>query len=137
LKKSEEIKVEIEIQRSVKAGIREFLKNKVYVINLCLNMILWAIIDMDYQINDYYNNYFPTDSYENTIAIATVELFGYIFACFIFEMFESKKSTKTYLVSYALCLFGALWIINNDPKKHPDIDLFCDYLCKFGIASAF
>lgn len=100
-------------------------------------MILWATVDMGYQINDYYNNYFPADSYENTIAIATVELFGYIFASVIFETFESKKSTKTYLVSYAICLFGSIWLINNDATKHPSIDLFCDYTCKFGIAAAF
>lgn len=46
--KSNEYKLEIEIQRSVKAGIKEFFKNKIYVINLVLNMILWALTDMDY-----------------------------------------------------------------------------------------
>jgi hypothetical protein len=100
-------------------------------------MILWATIDMSYQINDYYNNYFPADSYENTIAIATVELFGYIFASVIFGSFKSKKSTKTYIVSYAICLFGSLWLINNKEERHPNIDLLCDYVCKFGIAAAF
>lgn len=113
------------------------MKNKVYVINLALNMVLWALTDMDYQINDYYNNYFPTDSYEDTIAIATVELIGYIFASVIFESFTTKKSTKTYLISYAICLFGSLWIINNDKVEHPDIDLACNFICKFGIAAAF
>ena len=100
-------------------------------------MILWGLTDMNYQINDYYNNYFPGDTYIDTIAIATVETFGYIFASVIFEIFAKKKSTRTYLVSYAICLFGSIWIINNDKELRPDIDLACNFICKFGIASAF
>lgn len=135
--KSNEYKVEIQIQRSVKAGVREFFKNREFVINLVLNMGLWALTDMNYQINDYYNNFFPGDTFEDTIAIATVELFGYIFAMLVYEYCKSKKSTRSYLVSYAICIVASTTLLANDKEAHPYIDLTMDFLAKFGIASAF
>lgn len=129
--------MEIEIQQSVKAGIRHFLKDTKSVRNLLLNMIIWSAVCMAYQINDYYNNYFPDDNYLDTIYIATVELIGYILGGLLFDYLPKKKSTITFSVSFAICFFGSIWIINNDKDLRPDIDLMCNFVCKFGIASAF
>ena len=87
MQKSEEYKREIEIQRSVKYGIREFIKNREWIINLVINMVMWAITDFNYQINDYYESYFPGDQYQALMAISFVELASYIVAGIIFESF--------------------------------------------------
>ena len=128
--------MEIEVQRSVKAGIREFLKNKVYVRNLILNMIIWALVCMDYQINDYYNFYFPGDTYESTISIATIETLGYIFAGILFEVFTTNKSTKLYTLSFIITTSAALALLFND-RANNYVDMIGNHICKFGIASAF
>lgn len=99
-------------------------------------MILWLITDMNYQINDYYNNYFPGDTYEDSISIATVETLAYIFAGLIFEMFKTKRCTKLYILSYSICIAGgiAIWINN---RQIDILDMALNFLLKFGIASAF
>ena len=61
LARGDEYKKEIEVQRSIKAGFREFFKERDQVINLILSMSLWFIIVFAYQINDYYDYYFPGD----------------------------------------------------------------------------
>jgi hypothetical protein len=61
LKKGDEHRLSIEIQRSVKSGIREFFKERDLVVNLGLSMLLWYLSVMAYQINDYYESYFPGD----------------------------------------------------------------------------
>lgn len=61
--KADEHKISVEIQRSLKTGIREFFKSKELIINLGLNMVLWATVVFSYQINDYYDYYFPGDEY--------------------------------------------------------------------------
>jgi len=138
LEKGNEYKIETEIQRSVRATIREFLKNKAFVINLLLNMIIWGITDMNYQINDYYPNFFPhNDSYLQTIAIGTVETFGYIFASVMFEVFKSKPTIKSYIVSFTIALAGAFWMIFNDSETYPYRDMASNYIVKFGIAAVF
>ncbi len=101
-------------------------------------MIIWGITDMNYQINDYYPNYFPgNDSYLQTAAIATVETFGYIFASVIFECFKSKPTIKSYIVTFTIALSGAIWMICNNSEEHPYRDLICNYMIKFGIAAVF
>lgn len=76
----------IEIQRSVKASLRAFIDSpEPLVRNLVLSMSLWVIVNMNYQINAYYSNFYPGDSYSNLIFISIVELFSYIFADIIFE----------------------------------------------------
>lgn len=138
LEKGNEYKIEVEIQQSVRATIREFLKNKAFVINLLLNMIIWGITDMNYQINDYYPNYFPhDDQYLQTIWIATVETFGYIFASVMFEVFKSKPTIKSYIVSFTITLAGAFWMIFNDSETYPYRDLASNYIIKFGISAVF
>ena len=101
-------------------------------------MIIWGLTDMNYQINDYYPNYFPhNDSYLQTISIATVETFGYIFASVLFEVFKSKPTIKSYIVTWVITLAGAFWMIFNDSETYPYRDLASNYLIKFGIAAVF
>jgi hypothetical protein len=61
IEKGEVYKNEIEIQRSLNYGIREFFKEKDRTINLAINMALWFITILCYQINDYNLFYFPGD----------------------------------------------------------------------------
>ena len=61
LKQGEEYRKAAEIHHSVKAGIKEFLKNKDFLINLALSMALWFITIMNYQVNAYYAAFFPGD----------------------------------------------------------------------------
>lgn len=63
IRKGEEYRKSVEIQRSVKAGIKEFFKNPEWVRNLVINMALWAITVFNYQINDYYECFFPGDQF--------------------------------------------------------------------------
>ena len=61
IKRGEEYRKQVEIQRSVKAGIKVFFKNPEWVVNLLICMFLWFVTVMNYQINDYYENFFPGD----------------------------------------------------------------------------
>lgn len=61
IEKGKAYRKQIEIQRSLETGIKEFFKNKEWTINLVLNMALWAITILNYQINDYYECFFPGD----------------------------------------------------------------------------
>lgn len=49
--KGEEYRKSIMIQQSVKAGIREFFKDRDRIVNLVLSMALWAVTIMNYMIN--------------------------------------------------------------------------------------
>lgn len=105
-------------------------------------MLLWGVINMSYQINDYYVNWYPGDTYVDTIAIATVELCGYIAAVILFEQFKTKRCIKIYITSYCVCLISATVMMFNykyrmDSKEHKWIDLISEFTCKFGIAAAF
>jgi hypothetical protein len=62
---------------------------------------------------------------------------AYIIADFVFASFKSKRSTKLFLYGYSICLVGALTIVLNDVEKYPAIDMIGQFICKFGIASAF
>lgn len=105
--------------------------------NLILSMALWAITVMNYQINAYYSNYFPGDSYDNLIFITVVELFAYIIAGFAFEQFGSRSAAKLFVISFSISLVGAIGILTSDPVENPYLDLTYNYICKFGIAAAF
>jgi MFS family permease len=137
LKKGDEHRLSIEIQRSVKSGIREFFKERDLVVNLGLSMLLWYLSVMAYQINDYYDSYFPGDYFEYFITISVNEMIAYIIADFVFEGFKTKKSTKLFFYSYSICIVGALTIMINNEKEYPVIDMIGQFICKFGIASGF
>jgi hypothetical protein len=82
--------------------------------NLVISMILWAIVIMNYQINAYYNNYYPGDSYDNLIFITIVELFSYICADIAFEKMKHNPAKKLYVAGFTICLIGSLGILIND-----------------------
>ena len=78
ISRGEKYKKQIEVQRSIKAGFREFFKEPDQVINLVVSMILWAIMAQVYVINNYYYYYFPGDQFESYISICCLELVAYI-----------------------------------------------------------
>jgi CDP-diglyceride synthetase len=125
------------IQHSINYGIREFFREKDRSINLGLSMILWGLTIYCYQINDYYDYYFPGDQFEALISLSTLELIAYVIADFVYEQFKTKPNKKLFYYSYTICIVGAIILISNDPKKHPYIDLAGEFICKFGIASAY
>ena len=125
------------IQQSVKAGTREFFKDRDHVTNLVLSIALWAVTIMNYQINNYYPNYFPGDDFQNLSMISTVELIAYIAAGILYDSVKSKKTTIVFVVSFAICIFGGAGLLVNDKQTLPYNDLIFNYICKFGIASAF
>ncbi len=137
IKKGEEYRKSVEIQRSVKAGIQEFFKNPEWVRNLILNMALWALVVMNYQINDYYECFFPGDQFEFLMAISVVELIGYVVGGFVFESFKVKPATNLYMISFTICLVGSLGILLNDEEENPWLDLVFTFISKFGVAMAF
>ena len=105
--------------------------------NLVFSLPLWAIIIMNYQINAYYTNFYPGDSYDNLIFITIVELVGYIVADLLFERVGRRPAAKLYCGGFVICLIGSIGILINDVKAHPYLDLMFNYICKFGIAIAF
>lgn len=64
----------------MKTGILYFFKERDQTINLLVNMFLWFIVILNYQINDYYDYFFPGDQYQALIVLSTVELIAYIVA---------------------------------------------------------
>ena len=55
--KEEEHRTKIKVQKSVKAGIKEFIHHEDPLVrNLLILMVLWFITVMNYQINDYYDD---------------------------------------------------------------------------------
>ena len=100
-------------------------------------MILWAIVVMNYQINDYYESFYPGDQFEFLMAISVVELVGYVVGGFVFESFKVKPATNLYLVSFIICTVGALGILLNDEVENPWLDLIFNFISKFGVAMAF
>jgi hypothetical protein len=86
-------------------------------------MLLWYLSVMSYQINDYYESYFPGDYYEYFIVISFNEMFAYIIADFVFESFKTKRSTKLFIYSFTICLVGGITIMVNNEEKYPVIDM--------------
>lgn len=116
LLKKREMKMEVEVQRSVKAGVREFLNSpEPLTRNLILSCCLWFITVMNYQINAYYANYFPGDSFENFIYITIVELVSYIVADFTFERLGDHPSAKLFVGSFIISMIGSIGILSIDP----------------------
>jgi hypothetical protein len=55
--KEEEHRKKIQVQQSMKAGIREFVNHEDPLVrNLSILMVLWFITVINYQINDYYDD---------------------------------------------------------------------------------
>ncbi len=78
-------------------------------------MCLWAIIVMNYQINAYYNNFFPGQSYDDLMYITIVELISYIIADLVFEHLGKRKSAKLYVSAFLIQLGSSIGILMNDP----------------------
>ncbi len=136
VERGEYIKNEIEIQRSLNYGIREFFNERDRVINLGLNMCLWFITVFCYQINDYYDYYFPGDQFEALMSLSVVELSAYIVADFVYERFSSTPNKKLFYFAYTIAITGsAIIAINNQSIDW--LDLFGEFVTKFGIACAF
>jgi hypothetical protein len=100
-------------------------------------MALWFITVYAYQINDYYDYYFPGDQFEALIALSTIELLGYVVADLVYECFKTQKIKKLFYFSYTICLIAAISLVINDKDEYPWIDLTCEFIAKFGIACAF
>ncbi len=100
-------------------------------------MALWAITILDYQINSYYENFFPGSYFQNFTVISTVELVAYIISGLAYDWFKGKQVKKLFLSSFTLCLFSAFGILLNDKENLPYVDMICNFLCKFGIASCY
>jgi hypothetical protein len=77
-------------------------------------MLLWAIVIMNYQINAYYNNYYPGDSYDTLIFITIVEAISYIVADVFFDKTKTRPATKLYIFGLTISLISALGILLND-----------------------
>lgn len=138
LEKSEKHRQSIKIQRSIKAGLREFMASpEPLVRNLVLSLPIWAIVLMNYQINAYYNNFFPGDSYDNLIFITIVELVGYIIADLLFERVGRRAAAKLYCLGFSILLICSVGLVIIDPKQHPYLDLGFTFAGKLGIAIAF
>jgi hypothetical protein len=114
LERGEQYKNEIEIQRSLNYGVREFFKERDRTINLGISMILWFLTVFSYQLNDYYNYYFPGDQFEALITLSTVELIAYVVADFVYERFSSTPNKKIFYFGYIIAITGASTIIINN-----------------------
>lgn len=100
-------------------------------------MALWFITITNYQVNAYYPNWFPGDGFQNLSIISTVELIAYVLSGLAFDWFKGKQSTKLFIFSFSICIVGAIGIIINGLGKEPHVDMICNFICKFGIASCY
>lgn len=117
LEKEEEHRTRIEVQNSVKAGIREFIHHEDPLVrNLVLLMILWFIIVMNYQINDWYDDEYDGTSYDDDINMATIEFIGYIFADLIFDRLGYRQCTKLFVISFIMSIIIGIGMIINDAE---------------------
>jgi hypothetical protein len=121
----------------MKFGIRNFFKEKDNTINLLLTILLWVITIQNYQVNAYYANFFPGDAFQNLSVISTVELFAYMISGFAYDWFKGKPTIKLFIMSFSICLVGALGILINDKDNFPIVDMICNFIVKFGIASCY
>jgi hypothetical protein len=121
----------------MKFGIRSFFKEKDNTINLLLTILLWVITIQNYQVNAYYANFFPGDAFQNLSVISTVELFAYMISGFAYDWFKGKPTIKLFIMSFSICLVGALGILINDKDNFPIVDMICNFIVKFGIASCY
>lgn len=121
----------------MKFGIRSFFKEKDNIINLLLTILLWVITIQNYQVNAYYANFFPGDAFQNLSVISTVELFAYMISGFAYDWFKGKPTIKLFIMSFSICLVGALGILINDKDNFPIVDMICNFIVKFGIASCY
>jgi hypothetical protein len=99
-------------------------------------MILWFLTVFSYQVNDYYDYYFPGDQFEALITLSTVELTAYVVADFVYERFLSTPNKKIFYFGYIIAVSGALTIIIND-KRVLWLDMIGEFSTKFGIACSF
>ena len=114
--KYEEHSKNVEVQKSVQAGIRHFINHEdPLVSNLIVLMVLWMIVVMNYQINAYYYDAWAT--YDDVICITIVELIGYIVSSFIFQRLRERACTKLYLISFVICSISGLVIYLNDANE--------------------
>ena len=136
--KGEEHRKQIEVQRSVKASIREFIhSDEPLVWNLIMCMIVWGVIVMNYQINDYYDDAYEGDSFDDDIYLTLVELAGFIFGEVIFEFLGNHKFKKIFIGCFIWSQLCSIAMVINDPKTNPTADIIINYLCKFAIAAQF
>jgi hypothetical protein len=112
------------VQRSVKAGIKEFIKHEEPLVwNLILCMIIWGVILMNYQINAYYRDEYKGDIYDDDIYMTIVELGSFIFGEIIYEVLGNNKFKKIFTGCFIWSLIGSLGILINNPEEHPSVDI--------------
>ena len=69
--------------------------------------------------------------------ISTVELFAYIISGLAYDSFKGKQTIKIFVMSYIICLVGAIGIVVNDKEKLPYMDMICNFIVKIGTASSY
>lgn len=105
------------MQKSVKAGVREFIYHEDPLVrNLVLLMVLWFIIVMNYQINDFYDDQYDGDSYDDDIYMSIIELLGYVFADLIFVKLGYRQCTKLFVISFIISIITGTGVIVNDAE---------------------
>ncbi|CDW86321.1 solute carrier family member 5 [Stylonychia lemnae] len=132
--KSREIDYELsrstKIKNSLKTGIREFMKDKVLVKNLVVNVLLWMVTICTYNIITIHSNYFPGDQYKSDIVGACVELPAYILGEVIYEKVTGKK---LFFFSYMFAaIAGSLMLTNQG-----NIEMIASYSARFGISITY
>ena len=71
------------------------------------------------------------------IVISTVELVAYIISGLAYDSFKGKSTIKVFVMSYIICLVGAIGILINDKEKLPYMDMICNFIVKIGTASSY
>ena len=89
---------------------------------------------MSYSIISSYSNFFPYDSYLNTISLSTFEFIAYITYALAYN---SLKIKKLFLIAFSISLFGSIALYFSDKEARPELDMILTFTTKFGISLAY
>eukprot|EP00347_Sterkiella_histriomuscorum_P018095 403346808 len=124
---------------SLRTTMKEFLSDKIILRNLIINIFMWILTIMAYQIISNHSNYFPGDQYTSDIIGSCVELFGYVAGEILYEKFGARK---LFFFAYIFAMLGGIGVLitvdfDDAPQSQQYLEMSFAWLTRFGISITY
>ena len=122
----------VDTPKEEQGNIKDLIKNRVYLFNLLIFIVLWVVAGFNYYMIYFQIKYMKGDFFINTIIASGSELLSYALSAFVVEKLDIKI---TYVVSFLIGITGSLCYIFLGEGNEDLVPVMLLGAC-FGISSS-